>query len=184
MPSRRSRPSRSPRLPESGKVETGPTVQESGQSGSARALELAYRFINQRERSEAEVRRRLERAELGSEEVDAAIAELTELGYLDDTRFARIFTEDKRSLEAWGNDRIARTLGERGIDRDLIAAALSAGQEESEHDRAVALLDQRFPAPPADRKERERALGVLLRKGYDSEVALDAVRAWASGDRE
>jgi hypothetical protein len=35
---------------------------------------------------------------------------------------------------------------------------------------------------PADRRERERALGVLLRKGYESELALDALHAYARGD--
>ena len=35
---------------------------------------------------------------------------------------------------------------------------------------------------PADRRERERALGVLLRKGYESELALDALSAYARGD--
>jgi SOS response regulatory protein OraA/RecX len=43
----------------------------------------------------------------------------------------------------------------------------------------VALLAQRFPAGPSDQRDRERAFGVLARKGYDSELAADAVRAWA-----
>jgi hypothetical protein len=33
--------------------------------------------------------------------------------------------------------------------------------------------------PPRERRERERALGVLLRKGYESELALDALSAYA-----
>ena len=51
--------------------------------------------------------------------------------------------------------------------------------EESELDRALALLRRRFPSPPRDRRERDRALGVLIRKGYDSELALDALAAHA-----
>jgi hypothetical protein len=50
-----------------------------------------------------------------------------------------------------------------------------------EMDRALALLRRRFPTPVGDRRERERALGVLLRKGYDSELALEAI---ASHTRE
>jgi len=34
------------------------------------------------------------------------------------------------------------------------------------------------PRASADPQERERALGVLIRKGYDSDLAYDAVRAW------
>ena len=43
----------------------------------------------------------------------------------------------------------------------------------------MALLTQPIPTPPRDRRERERALGVLLRKGYETESALDALVARA-----
>jgi regulatory protein len=155
-----------------------------------RALGIAYRFINRRERSVAEVRARLEKAEISEAEISAAIDELTQFGYLDDARYASVFTQDKRTLESWGNDRIARKLRERGVDRDLIEAALAEGGSRGgdsfadgggggELGRAVALLAQRFPAGPSDQRDRERAFGVLARKGYDSELAADAVRAWA-----
>lgn len=151
---------------------------------------LAYAFVNKRERTEAEVRARLERGEVPSEEIETVIAELLEFGYLDDARYARVFTQDKRNLEAWGSERIVRALRERGIERDLIDAALAeeAGQEpfgeagreglDSELDRAIALLSQRFPAGPGAPRDRERAFGVLARKGYESETASDAVREW------
>ena len=108
-----------------------------------------------------------------------AVGELLENGYLDDARYARLFAEDKRALEQWGAERIRRELVRRGIDRELIASALAAGETESELDRALALLRQRFPAPCSDRRERDRALGMMMRKGYDSEVALDALAAHA-----
>jgi regulatory protein len=43
-------------------------------------------------------------------------------------------------------------------------------------------LRRRFPEPPEDRRERNRALGMLMRKGYESELALDALAAYARGD--
>ena len=128
-----------------------------------------------------------------SDEIELVVAELLEFGYLDDARYARVFTEDKRSLEAWGNERIARSLRERGVERGLIEAALAEGgggesfgadsfEDDaggSELDRAVALLGQRFPSGAAEPRDRERAFGVLARKGYESETASDAVREWA-----
>jgi regulatory protein len=156
-----------------------------------RGFGIAYAFVNKRERTEAEVRARLERGEVSSEETELVIAELLEVGYLDDARYARVFTEDKRALEAWGNERIARALRERGVERELIEAALSEdggpakfGDDDddagagSELDRAIALLGQRFPSGPAAPRDRERAFGVLARKGYESETASDAVREW------
>lgn len=146
-------------------------------------MTVAYAFINRRERTVAEVRARLQRAELPQDEVEDAIAELTELGYVDDARYARVFAQDKRTLESWGEERIARALAERGVERELIAAALGDGDSGGERDRAVELLRRRFAEPPADLRARERAVGMLVRKGYESEVAYDAVRCWArSGD--
>ena len=55
-------------------------------------------------------------------------------------------------------------------------------EPETELDRALAVLRRRFPDPPHDRRERNRALGLLLRKGYDSDLALDALSAHARGD--
>jgi regulatory protein len=124
-------------------------------------------------------RPRLEREELEDGTVSEAIATLTEQGYLDDSRFARMFTEDKRQLEQWGSDRIRRSLRERGLDPELIETALGERTTESELQQALELLRLRYSVPPADRGERDRALGLLLRKGYEMETALDALRGYA-----
>ena len=159
-------------------------------AGLERALAVAYRYLNRRERTETEVRARLERAD-GVEPSDAeqAVAILLEQGYLDDARFARLFAQDKRELDQWGSDRIRQALRARGVPSELVEDALTAHAAETgsggerEIDRALALLRQRFPSPTGDRRERERAFGVLLRKGYDSDLALDAIAAHRSADR-
>jgi regulatory protein len=153
---------------------------------SSRALELAYRYLNRRERTVAEVRQHLTGREITPADAEDAIQELVEHGALDDARFARLFVQDKRTLEHWGTDRIRRGLEARGIERERSEGALADGSdEESERagepagdlDRALTLLRRRFAAPPRERRERDRALGVLLRKGYEYELALDAIRA-------
>jgi regulatory protein len=151
-----------------------------------RALELAYRYLNRRERTVHEVRGRLEDRGTEPAVVDQALAVLREQGAVDDARFARMFVEDKRELEQWGAERIRQGLLARGADRDLIADALrergegggEGGAPETELDRALILLRRRFSEPPRDRRERDRALGVLIRKGYDPELALDALTAY------
>ena len=136
-------------------------------SDAGRGFQIAYAYLNRRERTVAEVRSRLEKAEIAPDEIEVVLAELLELGSLDDARYAQILTQDKRSLEAWGNDRIARVLRERGVDRELVETALAepdgaasidagAGSDwddvaDGELARAVALLARRFPAGPAER---------------------------------
>jgi len=150
-----------------------------------RALELAHEYLNRRDRTVAEVRRQLERRGVASEPVEGAIEVLVEQGYLNDARFAQLFAADKRELQEWGNERIRRGLLDRGVDHDLVERALQAGGDDgaesgdTELERALALLRRRFPVPPADPRERQRALGLLLRKGYESELAYDAIAAHA-----
>jgi regulatory protein len=154
-----------------------------GPPGAGREpLELAYRYLNRRDRTEGEVRKHLAGKGVEPDAVEGAIETLREQGYVDDARYARLFAEDKRALEGWGTERIRGTLALRGIDRDLIEAAVVAdGGNGSEMERALEILRRRFPAPPRERRDRDRALAVLLRKGYDTDLALDALTAHARG---
>jgi regulatory protein len=142
------------------------------------ALDLAYRYLGHRDRTVAEVRRHLEVKRVEPATIDAAVAELHEQGYLDDARFAQRFAEDRRALDAWGADRIERKLRDAGVAAEHIQAALGTQTTDEERDAAIELLRRRLSAPPRDDRSRERALGLLVRRGYDLELAYDAVRAF------
>lgn len=142
------------------------------------ALEAAYRYLGHRDRTVAEVRRHLERRRVEPATIDEAVCELEAQGYLDDARYAQRFAEDRRALDSWGAERIERKLLAAGVAPELIAAALAAQDGEQELDAALALLRRRLAAPPADDRSRERALGLLVRRGYGLELAYDAVRAF------
>ena len=113
------------------------------------------------------------------DQFDRAVAEIAEQGYLDDARYAQRFVEDRVNLDGWGSDRIERKLVELGVEREHISAALRGRDFGTELDAALALLQRRWREPPATERDRERALGFLVRKGYDLEIAYDAVREHA-----
>lgn len=143
-----------------------------------RALELAVGHLGKRDRTAAEVRRHLAAKDIGEQAAEAAVAELERMGYLDDARYARVFAEDRRALDAWGPERIERRLMELGVDREHIAAAIGERDGAHELEAALELLRRRLRAVPSNEREREKALGMLVRKGYDLELAYDAVRAY------
>jgi regulatory protein len=143
-----------------------------------RALDLAHRAVGRRDRTISELRTVLERKRVGPGAIDAAVAELREEGLLDDARYARRFTEEKRELERWGSERIARDLHRRGIPPDLIEAAVTDRARDAELATALLLLEQRFAIPPRDDRERDRAWRLLVRRGYAPEIAYDAVREY------
>lgn len=143
------------------------------------ALDLGYRFLTKRDRIVVEMRRHLQSHDVAPAAIAGAMAELITAGYLDDARYAQRFAEDRRTLDGWGRERIERRLTEMGVDRDVIADALAEHGRGEEVAAAVEVLRRRLPAPPADDRDRNRALGLLVRRGYDLELAHDAIRAFA-----
>jgi regulatory protein len=139
------------------------------------AFERAVEAIGRRERSVAELTEWLMARGVAEEEVAEAIERLIELEELDDERFARRYAEDKRDLSGWGAERIREALMQRGIDRDLIEAALESESRLDQVDRAAALLAGRGAALDTE-PERARALAFLARRGYELEVAYEAIR--------
>jgi regulatory protein len=151
---------------------------------SERAIDLAYKAVARRDLTVAELRTRLERKHVPPEAIDDAVAELQETGFLDDARYARQFAEDKRELDQWGSDRIATDLRRRGIAPQLIDAAVSTHDRDSELRTALLLLGRRYADPPRDDRERDRAWAMLVRRGYSPEIAYDAIRTWERAERE
>lgn len=163
---------------------------DHGQDGRARteheldeALGRCYRLIARREHSVAELRARLERAGLREQAIDEALATVVEQGYVSDERYARLLVEDRRSIAGWGVERIRAQLEAAGIARDLIDEALDGIDAASELEAAGELLRRRCALPLVNERECQRAFGMLIQRGFDSEVAYDAVRAARRGAR-
>jgi regulatory protein len=142
----------------------------------ARAIDLAYKALSTRERTVSELRTFLERKRIEPSAIEAAVAELTESGFLDDERYAQRFAEDKRSLDLWGAGRIARDLQRRGVDPNLVEAACATQSRSDELDSALVLLSERQPGLPGDDRARDKAWRLLVRRGYEPELAYEAVR--------
>ena len=140
--------------------------------------DLAWRALNRRDHTVAEIARVLARKRVEPAVIDTVVGELCEQGYLDDARFAQRFADDRRRLDDWGAERIERRLVQLGVARELVAAAVGCQDANEELEAAVALLRRRFPEPPATPRDCERALGMLVRKGYELELAHDAIRRY------
>lgn len=139
------------------------------------AVSVALAALRRRERSRAELREWLGRRGFGGEEIAAALDRLGELGELDDARFARRFAEDKRELSGWGPERIRESLLGRGVPLDDVEVALDSDSEDRQLDRASVLLERKGGDLDSD-VSRGRALAYLTRRGYEYEIAYEAVR--------
>ncbi len=145
-------------------------------------FERAVGALAHRERTVHELTVWLSERSLPPGEVDDVIERLVAIGELDDERFARRYAEDKRELRGWGSGRIREALLAKGIERSTVEAAIASGGEEDDLERAIDLLERRGERP-ADERTRGRALAFLARRGYDRELAYEAVRGFERGLR-
>jgi regulatory protein len=144
------------------------------------ALGMAYRQLGRRDRTVTEIREHLTAKGIAEAVVEDAIAELRTQGYLDDGRFARRFAEDRRALDGWGAERIMQRLRALGVPpEDIDGAMATTLPPGGELQAAVEVLSSRFPEPPSELRDRQRALGLLVRRGYELELAHEALRAYA-----
>jgi regulatory protein len=145
--------------------------------------QYALKALGRQELTEAQLSERLERRGVEEAERAEVLARLISDGLLDDERFARRYAEDKRELSGWGPERIREALLAKGVARDLVDAALAGEGEEQQLDRAVAMLGERGLRCDSE-AERDRALRLLVRRGYALELAYEAVRAAERGAAE
>lgn len=146
-------------------------------------LEAALRFLEPRQRSIGEVRRRLSRVGYQPELVEGAIARLVELGMLDDQAFARTWIESRDRARPRGERALRFELARKGIDRQTAADVIADREVEmpdADADAARRLLERNAGvlARVADpRARRQRAYALLSRNGFDSETAVAAIAA-------
>jgi regulatory protein len=138
------------------------------------AFELAVGALARKERTTVELTQWLRARGVAPAHVEAAVGRLIEVGELDDARFAQRYAEDKRELRGWGPERIRDALHERGVAPELVESAVGESAE-AVVERARASLARRGE-PAGDDVQRGRALAFLTRRGYDYEVAYEAVR--------
>lgn len=143
-----------------------------------RALGLLVR----REHSKQELDRKLRAKGASEEEASAAVRKMSSAGWQDDTRFA-VSLARARAINGYGPLRIRAELGMHGIEPEAIAAAFDALAEAAEDDwiaQASDLVRRRYGEGVLDPRQRRKAAGLLLRRGFDGESA----RAALGGNQE
>ena len=127
-----------------------------------------------RERSAADVRKRLRGEGFSAAAANEAVARACELGIVSDARYAEAFVAAKLRA-GWGRARIERALGENGVDP---FACLEGYPDtffavDSETDRARELLSKRsLPA----KNPVEKFARFLVGRGFDGATAFRVAR--------
>jgi regulatory protein len=133
----------------------------------------ALRLLSQREHSRSELVRKLcrhvsvEDLSAAREQVEQAIGELAEHGFVSDERTAdSVF---RTQSQRFGVTKIRQTLQAKGLDPDLIAATL-AKAKTTELECARQVWQRKFGQPASQAKERARQQRFLAGRGFSAET--------------
>ena len=105
----------------------------------AKAAKLAaFDLLARKAWSARELTSRLKRRGAPDEIAGAVVAEMVSRGYVDDASFARFWAESRALRRRVGSRRLRMELLQKGIPRDVAAAAVAAAFEEApEADRCL-----------------------------------------------
>lgn len=97
---------------------------------SAKASDLEARYLSYQPRTVKEVTDYLSQHEISRSAAKRAVNELTQLGYLEDAAYARLFVKNNLQVGKNGPGAVRRDLKKKGVDDDLIEAALADVTDE------------------------------------------------------
>ena len=141
-------------------------------------LQKARKWCALQERCVLETEQRLLNWGMAEDVLPEAIQKLTEEGFIDESRFARLFASGKFHVLKWGRIKIEAELRQRKISRDCIRQGLNEIDEEEYKRTLSKLLNQKINSlnKSTPREARQKALKYILSKGYEADLALNILK--------
>lgn len=143
------------------------------------ALQLAYRFLGYRPRSESEVRARLRRHSDPPEVIDAVVARLQEQRLLNDQQFAADYAGRRTQASPRSRRMVTWELRQKGVAADIVEDATENLDDAAAAYRAAVRRGDRLRNLPYP--EFRQKLGAFLqRRGFGYGVSNRAIASvWA-----
>jgi regulatory protein len=170
-----------------------PSTSESPQADSAsrdeQARALCLRLLTARARTRAELAAQLIKRGYPDDVSARVLDRLTDVGLVDDEDFAEQWVRSRRVNAGKGRRALASELRTKGIDDEVIAAALEDIDSDAERSRAEQLVAdklrrERLTDDTDDAKVARRLVGMLARRGYGQSMAFDVVKVALASERE
>ncbi|MGE5694156.1 MAG: recombination regulator RecX [Candidatus Sericytochromatia bacterium] len=152
--------------------------QSTSEKREEQARALCLRLLTARARTRAELAGQLTKRGYPHDVSTKVLDRLAEVGLIDDANFAQQWVHSRRANASKGNRALAAELRTKGLDDDVIAAALGGG-DTGEQDRAVMLVRKRLRRENLDGDQPKvvrRLVGMLARRGYSESLCFDVVK--------
>lgn len=142
------------------------------------AVDRALNYLSFRPRSREEVRRYLRRKETPPDIIEAALARLDRLDFVNDRAFASFWIETREQFNPRGAHALKNELRMKGVEREVVEELVDDEQDEERalragRKKALSLIN----IPGMDYATFRNRLGSFLqRRGFGYEVSTRTVR--------
>ncbi len=134
---------------------------------SKRVKRRALYLLQQMDRTEAQLRRKLGEAKYPEPLIDEAVDYVKSYHYIDDLRYAATYI--RYHMDQKNRRELKNSLMKRGVSPDMIEQALEEEYEDNEGELISRLLEKRgYDPEKADDKEKAKTFQYLLRKGFSA----------------
>jgi len=140
----------------------------------------AYTLLGKRLHSVYELKTKLRQKKYDADLIQLTIDDLLQGHYLDDMKFAEMFSEEKLRLKLWGKTKLKSELIKKGISPQIITVILEEkfpGSDE-ELDNASQLVKKKYDQLKKRNMEKQKVVkrlyAFLISKGYSYDISRQA----------
>lgn len=142
-----------------------------------KAVNQGLKFLTASQKTEKEVREKLEVLDFEKEIIDYAVDYLKDQRYIDDEQYTKSFINDQLSFSKDGRRKIRTKLYRKGIDMETLDRMISGIADEVFVENALSVARKRLKSMTfKDVDERDQKIfRFLFYKGYDFDIVKKAV---------
>lgn len=157
-------------------IDAARLAQIAQEAERKKAMDASFNLLAYRARSRKEIETRLKRKDISESAISEASKRLTELGLLDDVKFAEAFARDRLEFARKGKRVIYAELRKKGVPKPIVEQVLAKTVDEAAAaGAALEKVARRYAA--LEPRERYRKLhDLLLRRGFSFETIEHVLR--------
>ncbi|MBO5152725.1 MAG: RecX family transcriptional regulator [Eubacterium sp.] len=140
-----------------------------------RAKKRAMHLLEKMDRTEQELRKKLQESEYPEDLTEDAIAYVKHYHYVDDARYADCYVRLRGAAKSRG--KLLAELQSKGVDRELANRVLAEYEDERDEPQMIRELMRKRNYDPqtASLQEQRRMYGYLMRRGFQSADICKAI---------
>jgi len=165
---------------------SSPLPSTSDPSREEQARALCLRLLTARSRTRAELCGQLSKRGYPDDVRHRVLDRLAAVGLVDDAEFAQQWVESRRAKAGKSRRALAAELHTKGVDKDVITAALGGIDAGAERDRAKQLVRAKLRRETLadEAKVSRRLMAMLARRGYSQNLACEVVLSELAAEHE